>query len=108
MSELADFATDEVTVRTLLGTGGAGKTWAAPVTHAVFVDEARHLVRGPDAREVVSEATVYDLDATHVPAYRLGSEVTLPSGRVAVVLAVRSYSAHGALDLPAHVEVSLT
>lgn len=113
MSELADFMVHSVTVRTLLGAGGMGATWASPVTLApatgdgVFVDDKRRLVRAADAAQVVSESTVYDVDVEHGPLYAPGSEVTLPSGRVATVIAV-AVRTSGPLALPDHVEAALT
>jgi hypothetical protein len=104
--ELDDFLVHTVTVRTLTGEGGMGQTFAAPVEVSCFADDATRLVRGPDAAQVVSGATVY---ARSDQAHRFapGSEVDLPSGRTATVITV-AHRTGGALDLPDHVEAALT
>jgi len=111
VSDLDDFMVHTVTVRTLLGAGGMGQTWATPVVlsppSGVFVDDKRRLVRGPDAVEVVSETTVYDVDSTHADLWAPGSRVDLPSGRTATVI-VAAVRTSGVLELPDHVEVALT
>ena len=107
MSELAEFMVHAVTVSTKTGSGSLGDRFADPVTVQVFADEERQLVRGADAREVVSSATVYDVDLSHSGLYALGSRVVLPSGRTATVLAV-AVRTGGTLGLPDHVEAALT
>lgn len=107
MSELADFMVHTVTVRTLLGSGGMGDVYAEPIVLSVFADDKRRLVRAPDATQVISETTVYDVDTAHGPLFAPGSEVDLPSGRTATVITV-AVRTSGPLDLPDHVEVSLT
>jgi hypothetical protein len=110
-SELDEFMVHAVTVRTRLGAGGMGTSWAAPATFTpptgVFVDDKRRLVRGADAAQVVSEATLFDVDVDRASAYTPGTEVTLPSGRVATVITVAARTS-GPLELPDHVEVTLT
>lgn len=96
-----------VTVRPKLGSGGAGTVWGTPQDFTVFEDHARTLVRGPDAREVISSTTLYDVDLSHAGAYTPGSEVTLSDGARATVITCRPLSS-GALDLPDHLEVRLT
>lgn len=107
MSELADFMVHTVTVATLTGSGGMGQTFADPVDVVCFVDDQRRLVRDTHGAEIVSESTVLDVDLAHAPTWVPGSLVTLPSGRQATVItaAVRT---SGDLDLPDHIEVSLT
>lgn len=107
MSELADFMVHTATVRTLLGAGGMGSTWAAPVNVPCFVDDKRRLVRAADASEVVSETTIFDVDVEHATVWAPGSEVTLPSGRVATVI-IAAARTSGSLGLPDHLEVALT
>lgn len=111
MSDLDDFMVHTVTVRTLLGSGGMGQTWAPPAVLAppagVFVDDKRRLVRGPDAAEVVSETTVYDADVARAGLWAPGSRADLPSGRTATVI-IAAVRTSGALELPDHVEVALT
>jgi len=106
-SDLDDFMVHAVTVRTLVATTGLGQTWGTPVDVTCWVDDKRRLVRGADASQVVSEATLYDVDQAHAALYTTGSEVTLPSGRVATVITVAARTS-GGLDLPDHVEVALT
>lgn len=106
--DLDGFAEHAVTVRTATGTGGMGSTWADPApVSPVLVDEKRRLVRGPDAAQVVSDATLYDEHLDRASLYTPGSLVTLPSGRDAAVIAVAVHTS-GGLDLGDHVEVSLT
>lgn len=107
MSELDDFMVHTVIVRTLTGSGGMGQTFADPVDVVCFVDDQRRLVRDTHGAEIVSESTVLDVDTAHAATWAPGSLVTLPSGREATVItcAVRT---SGDLDLPDHLEVSLT
>lgn len=108
MSDFTDFNTHTITVETLTGSGGMGDTFAASRTvEGVQVDDARKLVRDMSAREVVCETTIFDDDTTRAGIYTPGSKVTLPSGRVAAVISVKTLDALG-VDLPAHVEVNLT
>lgn len=97
-----------ISVEAYQGSGGYGPVYAAAadVTPCV-VEDTRRLVRvqTQDAAgaEQVSPTTVYaPLDATVPP----GSRVTLPSGRVAKVLAVSRNEAHGH-PLPEHLEINL-
>lgn len=106
MTDLVDFWVHTITVRTLTGTGGMGDTYAAPTQLVGFVDDKRRLVRAADATQVVSEATYYG-PVEQAAALTPGSEVTLPSGRVATVITAAVRTAPG-LDLPEHVEAVLT
>jgi hypothetical protein len=105
VSELAEFMVDVITVRPLLGTGGLGASWGTPEQHLVFADDKVRLVRSAVGDQVVSATTVYDDNVEHT--YPLGSDVTLPSGRVAQVIACNRRE-NALLDLPAHLEVQLT
>ena len=106
MSDLADFWVHTVTVRTLTGSGGMGDTYAASTQLVGFVDDKRRLVRAPDATQVISESTYFG-PVENAAALTPGSEVTLPSGRVATVITAAARTAPG-LDLPEHVEAALT
>lgn len=90
------------------GSGAYGAIYADPApADPCVVEDTRRLVRvqTQDAAgaEQVSSTTVYAPLATVAPA---GSRVTLPSGRVARVLAVSRQDAQG-LPLPEHLELSL-
>lgn len=103
--ELADFWVHEVAVETFRGSGGMGDVYDPPALLTCFVDDKERLVRSSDATEVVSSTTVYAPAGT--TSLTVGSKVTLPSGRVAVVLQVGVRDS-GALELPDHVEAALT
>jgi hypothetical protein len=97
-----------VTVEAYEGSGGFGDVYADPVdVTPCVIEDTRRLVRvqTQDAAgaEQVSSTTVY---APAAPAAPPGSRVTLPSGRVARVLAVSAITAAG-WDLPEHVELNL-
>lgn len=96
-----------VTVEALVGSGGYGDTYAAPVqVSPCVVEDVRRMVRVQTAdaagREQLSSTTVWAPPATVCPA---GSKVTV-NGRTARVLAMSKLSAHGH-DLPEHLEISL-
>lgn len=105
LDDLADFYVHTVTVQTLTGSGGMGDTYTDPAPLACFVDDKRRLVRSGSGEEVVSETTVYAPAGTTVLTAE--SLVTLPSGRVATVIAL-SILDSGTMDLPDHVEANLT
>ena len=106
-SEFDEFLVHSVTVEPLTGETGLGSSYAAPVVYGtVYVDEKRKLVRAQDASQILSEATIFDFDTTHLDGYAPGSKVLLPSGRTAEVIATALLSSLP--DLPTHLEVSLT
>ncbi|MFF5228447.1 hypothetical protein [Dactylosporangium sp. NPDC000521] len=97
-----------IVVEAYAGSGGHGELYAAAVavTPCVIEDTRRRVrVQTADAAgaEQVSSTTVYAPLNTAAPP---GSRVTLPSGRVARVLAVSDITAAGH-DLPEHVELNL-
>lgn len=97
-----------ITVEAYLGSGGVGDIFglAAQIGPCVVEDTNRLVtVQTGDAegRERLSSTTVYAPPDAVIPA---GSRVTLPTGRVAHVLAVSYLDAHG-LPLPEHWELSL-
>lgn len=107
-SDFADFNTETVSVETASAGAGMGPSFASAVPVAgVQVDEARRLVRDESGQQVVSEASIYDETLAHATLFTFGSRVTLPTGRVARVIAVKHHTALG-LELPAHLEVILT
>lgn len=76
MSDVWDDWYDQtVTIRPLVGSGGMGEVYGPAVEVAALVDQSTRLVRGPDATEVTSSATVYAPASTVAPA---GSLVQLP------------------------------
>lgn len=72
----ADWEDQTVTIRPLTGSGGMGPVYGPAIEVEALVDESTRLVRGPDATEVVSSATVYAPSGTIAPA---GSLVQLPT-----------------------------
>lgn len=103
--ELEDFYDQEVTVLTLDSSG----SWGDEYTHTrgvrCFLDESRNTVLNQVGREVVSMTTLTGPVDT-ADLYKPGSQVQLPT-RTATVISV-GVARPGILDLPAHVEVSLT
>ena len=93
-----------VQVEPYLGAGGAGPRYGPAVTVEAFVDETRRKVRNALGEEVLSEATVFARLATTAPEK---SRITLPSGRVAYVIASKRRDG-GGLPTPDHLEVFLT
>ena len=93
-----------VTVEAFTGRGPFGPAYATPVTVRCMVDEQTRQIRSATGDQVVSGATVYALPDVVAP---VGSRVTLPSGRVATVLAVFTRDG-GGLPTPDHVELALT
>lgn len=101
----AEWLVQTVTVRTFLGPGpkGPALTVATPV-EGVMVKDGNRLVRGSEAEERVSDATLVMPRRLAAP-FAPESEVTLPDGRVRVVLS----RAVDAEDLPlAHCRVVLS
>lgn len=104
-AELSEFFVHTVEVETRLEDGPWGERYGPPVTVLCFVDESRKYVRDGAGREVVSEASltaaVEDADR-----FQPGSRVTVHGRRAAVIGVARATS--GDLELPDHVEVTLT
>lgn len=97
-----------ITVEAYRGSGGYGDVYdtAAQVSPCVVEDTNRVVVvqtGDAEGSERVSSTTVYAPPAADIPP---GSRVTLPTGRVATVLAASFMDAHG-LPLPEHWELSL-
>lgn len=102
---IARLFTQTVSVETYLGTGTTGPKYAAPVTVACFINDARKLVRDSTGSEVVSETTIYAPLAAHAD-FPVKARVTV-NGRAAFVLCVyRRDSAGPAANF--HTEVTLT
>lgn len=95
-----------VKVETYQGTGAYGDTWG-PMSGDMpaLVDHGRRLVRDERGSEVVSEATVR-LPLSYADAVPPGSRVYLRA-RTATVISRKEWDGT-ALDLPSHVEVTLT
>lgn len=111
-TEFDEFRIHTVTVRTFAGNGGSGPIHDTPVTYSpttgdgVLIDDTRKLIRGADGREIVSEATIFDPDVSHAATYTVGSLITLPDGREATSLQVKTRDGGGLV--PSYVEVALT
>lgn len=93
-----------ITIEPYLGQGGAGPTYGPAVTVRAFVDESRRRVRDSTGREVTAEATIVCPLATTAP---VESRITLPSGRVATVIAAARRDG-GGLPTPDHLELATT
>jgi hypothetical protein len=103
--ELADWYVHTITATTDGGTGAYGPIRGDDITVPCFLDDTRKMVRSTGGEEVVSEATVYcslDWADTLTP----GTAVDL-GYRMAEVIGVARRDAPG-LDLPAHLEVTVT
>lgn len=96
--------TSTVQVEPYLGQGGAGPRYGPAVTVDALVDDQRRMVRNALGQEVVSEATVFAALGTTAPER---SRITLPSGRVAYVIATKRRDG-GGLPVPDHAEIVLT
>ncbi|GII84597.1 hypothetical protein Ssi03_25870 [Sphaerisporangium siamense] len=92
----------EASIEPYHGDSATGPTYGAAFTAACFADDQRKMVRGPDAREVTSQTTLYLPLDTDCP---VGSRVTV-NGRTSTVLAVARRDG-GRLPTPDHLEVSL-
>ena len=106
VNDLAEFYVHTAQVEMFLGTNGYGEdTFAAPVSVVCFTDEARKLVRDKAGEQVVSETTLatYPVSA---PLFVAGSKVTVNGNESRVIKTKLGDS--GTLDLPDHIEVSLT
>lgn len=103
---LSDWYVHTVTVTPLLGSGAYGDVEGPEETVPGFLDSSTRLVRSGTGEEVVSQATLY-VALVHHDAFPPGSSVTLPDGRSTTVIGRAKRDAAG-LDLPEHVEISLT
>lgn len=78
----AEWLTETVQVRTYLGPGPKGSVLGASANvEGVMVKDGNRLIRGSDAEERVSDATLV-MPLTLAHHFALESEVTLPDGRV--------------------------
>lgn len=103
--ELTDFYDQRVTVLTLESSGSWGDEYTHTSDVPCFLDESRNIVLDQNGQEVVSMTTLTGpVDTAEL--YTPGSQVKLPT-RTATVISV-GVARPGVLDLPAHVEVSLT
>lgn len=103
--DLDEFWVHTITVATYLGEGGNGPSYADPVDVPCFIDGGTKVTRTATGEQLVVNAPVY-APLTHAGTLLAGSKVTI-RGRDARVLAATVYDS-GALDLPDHVQVSLT
>lgn len=101
MSEFEDLFSEwmqhGISVETRTGEGGYGETYAtAYPMDDVMVEETRRIVINADGSEQVSEATLY-VSLSEVERFTDQSRVTLPTGRVAYVIAASPKSVPGLL-----------
>lgn len=92
-----------VTIEIYEGDTSTGPRYAAPVTARAYVEDERKTVRDKQGEEVISETKVWLFPHQECPPE---SRVTLPSGRVASVIASSKFEFSGAT--PNHREVRLT
>lgn len=92
-----------VAIEIYLGDSAYGPSYAAPVTARAYVEEARRTSRNPEGEEVTAAVTHLWLFPTQECPPE--SRVTLPSGRVASVIASELFEFPGT---PSHREVTLT
>jgi hypothetical protein len=91
------------------GVDGLGVTrYGTAASLACFVEEKHQLVLDATGESVLSQATVRArLDTTLGVADGIGDRVTLPSGRVATVIATARADG-GALPVPSHLQLFTT
>lgn len=92
-----------ITIEPYLGDGGTGPLYGPPATTKCFLDAKVRMVRSMAGREVTSTSTAYCPLATVCPAE---SRVTLPDGRIALVIAALRRDG-GGLPTPDHLEVQM-
>ncbi|MCP2261082.1 hypothetical protein LX15_004802 [Streptoalloteichus tenebrarius] len=93
----------DIVIEPYVGAGPFGDTYGPATVVRCIVDERRRLVRDATGDTVVSETTVYCPLTVAAPP---GSRVTLPDGRVSVVL-TSSRGDGGRLPVPSHLEVAV-
>ena len=103
--DLEDFYFHSVTVDVVTSGGSWGDTVEPSQPLRCFIDEGRSIVRDSNGAEVVSSTTI-----TFPPEYadllNPGGTVHLPDRAAGIIAVSRADS--GPLDLPDHIEVSLT
>jgi hypothetical protein len=105
-TDLEEFYVHTVTVEMYLGQNGYGEDqFAAPVDIIGWMDGTRRLVRDKDGQQIVSES-LFCTYPVNAPLFVADSRVTY-GGVAARVIRTNSLDS-GALDLPDHVEVTLT
>ena len=103
--DLEDFYVHTVTVDVVTGGGPWGDNVQESDPLRCFIDESRSFVRDNNGAEVVSSTTI-TAPPEHAALFTPGVTVHLPH-RDARVIAV-AVADSKALDLPDHIEVSLT
>lgn len=103
--DLDEFWVHTITVETYLGEGGNGTLYADPVDVPCFIDGGVKVVRTATGEQLVTNAPVY-APLEHAAALVAESRVTV-QGRSARILAATVYDS-GDLDLPDHVQITLT
>lgn len=103
--DLDEFWVHTISVRTNLGEGGNGTIWSDPVTVPCFIDGGVKVIRTATGEQQVVNAPVY-APLAHAATLTAGSEVTM-RGTTSRILAATVYDS-GDLDLPDHVQITLT
>lgn len=103
--DLDEFWVHTITVETFLGEGGNGPAYADPVDVPCFIDGGVKVTRTATGEQLVVNAPVY-APLEHAATLTAESRVTV-RGRTARILAATVYDS-GDLDLPDHVQVTLT
>jgi len=105
MDDLDDMFVHTITVEKYLGEGGNGTSYAEPLDVPCFIDGGVKVVRTATGEQVVANAPVY-APLEHAATLVAESRVTI-RGATARVLAATVYES-GDLDLPDHVQITLT
>jgi hypothetical protein len=105
MDDLDEFWVHTITVETLLGEGGNGTLYAPPVDVPCFIDGGVKVVRTATGEQAVVNAPIYAA-REHAGTLTAGSRVTM-RGAKSRILAATVYDS-GELDLPDHVQITLT
>lgn len=105
MSDIDDMFVHTISVETYLGEGGNGSAYAAPVDVPCFIDGGVKVTRTATGEQLVVNAPVY-APLEHAATLVAESRVTM-RGATSRILAATVYDS-GDLDLPDHVQITLT
>ena len=103
--DLDEFWVHTIAVETYLGEGGSGTLYADPVDVPCFIDGGVKVIRTATGEQLVTNAPVY-APLEHAATLTAESRVSI-RGATARILAATVYDS-GGLDLPDHVQITLT